>query len=190
MSNPIVIAHHLIFSAYGWWLPNDPRGSSSYKIRNHRLAELGALHHGRKKVQPAGWTIREFYREAASGYLKHALLTFSEHDVREIGDAFRDVIEEQTYTCWACVVMPDHVHLLIRKHKHKAEEMIENFQTHSRLRLRALGSRKPNHPVWGGPGWKVFLDHRPRGVANDRVHRKEPAAVEVTCAEVGVCERI
>ena len=25
--HPIVIAHHLIWTAYGWWLPNDPRGS-------------------------------------------------------------------------------------------------------------------------------------------------------------------
>jgi hypothetical protein len=27
------------------------------------------------------------------------------------------------------------------------------------LRLRASGSRDTDHPVWGGPGWKVFLDH-------------------------------
>jgi hypothetical protein len=27
------------------------------------------------------------------------------------------------------------------------------------LRLRALVSRATDHPVWGGPGWMVFLDH-------------------------------
>jgi len=59
--------------------------------------------------------------------------------------------------------MPDHVHLLIRKHQHKAEEMIENFQESSRLQLRTLGFRSSDHPVWGGSGWKVFLDH-PRAV--------------------------
>jgi hypothetical protein len=29
MLRPIVVAHHLIWTAYGWWLPNDPRGSMS-----------------------------------------------------------------------------------------------------------------------------------------------------------------
>ena len=35
--------------------------------------------------------------------------------------------------------MPDHVHILIRKHKHLAEDMLENFQAASRLRLRNRG---------------------------------------------------
>jgi hypothetical protein len=48
---------------------------------------------------------------------------------------------------------------LIRKHKHRAEEMIAHFQDASRLRLRTTGLRAEDHPVWGGPGWKVFLDH-------------------------------
>ena len=55
--------------------------------------------------------------------------------------------------------MPDHVHVLIRKHKHRAEEMIENLQQSTRLRLSTSGLRSPTHPVWAKSGWKVFLDH-------------------------------
>jgi hypothetical protein len=51
---PIVIAHHIMWTLYGWWLPNDPRGSTSRVIRNDLLTELGELHLGRKKIQPAG----------------------------------------------------------------------------------------------------------------------------------------
>jgi hypothetical protein len=54
--NPLVIAYHLMWTAYGWWLPNDPRGSSSHTIRNDVIAELGELHLGRKQVQPRGET--------------------------------------------------------------------------------------------------------------------------------------
>jgi len=158
MGRPIVIAHHLIFTAYGWWLPNDPRGSSSHTIRCDVIGELGELHHGRKRVQPASGEIREFYREAAKR-LKHQLLLFDDADRREIGAAFEDVITDERYTCWACAIMPDHIHLLIRKHKHTAEQMIEHLQHTSRLRLRARNQRNPIHPTWGGPGWKVFLDH-------------------------------
>lgn len=53
--------------------------------------------------------------------------------------------------------MPDHVHLLIRKHRDSAEMMIENLQQASRQDLIDSGRRAPTHPVWGGPGWKVFL---------------------------------
>ncbi len=158
MARPIVIAHHLIFTAYGWWLPNDPRGSNSKTIRNDVIAELGEVHHGRKRVQPASGEIRAFYLEAGKR-LGHELLTFSRHDVSAIAAAFEEVTKKHRYTCWACAIMPDHVHLLIRKHKHLAVAMIANFQDQSRLRLRASALRSTDHPVWGGPGWKVFLDH-------------------------------
>ena len=48
----MVIAYHLIWTAYGWWLPNDPRGSMSELIASDIIAELGELHYGRKRVQP------------------------------------------------------------------------------------------------------------------------------------------
>jgi len=50
MARPLVIAYHLIWTAYGWWLPNDPRGSGSEELRNDILSELGDIHHGRKRV--------------------------------------------------------------------------------------------------------------------------------------------
>ena len=61
----MVIAHHLIWTAYGWWLPNDPRGSSSHEIRVERIAEMGELHHGRKKAQPSSAELRRFFGDAA-----------------------------------------------------------------------------------------------------------------------------
>ncbi len=158
MSNPIIIAHHLIWTAYGWWLGNDPRGSMSRFIDSSVIRDLGELHHGRKTAQPAGQVIREFYERAAKA-LKYELLTFDAPAIAAIADAFQQVIEQEQYTCYACAIMPDHIHIVIRKHKHHAEQMIENLQLASRLRLRSLALRPSDHLVWGGPGWKVFLDH-------------------------------
>lgn len=159
MPQPLVIAYHLIWTAYGWWLPNDPRGSGSTTVRNDVFADLGELHYGRKRVQPTGRTVREFYEEAAD-LLKHPLLSFSGIDRSEVASAFADVIAQQRYTCYACAVMPDHVHLVIRKHKHEAEEMTQFLKEASRSRLVAQGLRAPTHPIWtGGNGWSVFLDH-------------------------------
>lgn len=155
----MVIAHHLIWTAYGWWLPNDPRGSGSNIVRSDLIAELGKLHFGRKRVQPAGRVVRDFYQRAAE-FLKYPLLTFDVVARNEIALAFAEVIETQRYTCYSCAIMPDHVHILIRKHKHCAEEMTENLRATSRLRLSAMGHRALDHPTWAaGGGWKVFLDH-------------------------------
>src|SRR5262245_59008283 len=82
----MVIAHHLIWVAYGWWLGNDPRGSMSKWIRSDLISELGELHYGRKRMQPKGIVIREFYHRAKD-VLKFPLLTFTPEDVRIIAKA-------------------------------------------------------------------------------------------------------
>ncbi|MFO0805011.1 MAG: hypothetical protein U0791_18050 [Gemmataceae bacterium] len=154
----MVIAYHLIWTAYGWWLPNDPRGSGSTQVNSSRLIDLGELHHGRKRIQPSGRTVREFYEKAAP-LLKHPLLSFDEPARAAIAVAFEEEIDKQNYTCWACAVMPDHVHILIRKHKHLAEDMVANLMEASRLRLIEQGHREQSHPTWiDATGWKVFLD--------------------------------
>jgi REP element-mobilizing transposase RayT len=159
MPQPLVIAHHLIWTVYGWWLPNDPRGSGSKAIHSDVIAELGRLHYGRKRVQPAGWEVRRFYERAAT-VLQHPLLIFDAAARSEIAQAFGHVVAEQRYTCYACAIMPDHIHVLIRKHKHRAEEMIEALKGAGRARLCAAHHRPADHPTWtGGGGWKVFLDH-------------------------------
>ena len=154
----MIVAHHLVWTAYGWWLPNDPRGSTSHSIRNDLVAELGTLHHGRREVQPAGSDIRTFYRQAQQT-LNHPLRTFTAREIEIVGESFAAVIARAPYTCWACAILPDHVHILLRKHRDKAERMIANLQEGSRSALREKGFREAEHPVWGGPGWKVFLDH-------------------------------
>ena len=153
----MVIAYHLIWTAYGWWLPNDPRGSTSHFIHSPVIFELGNLHYGRKRVQPTSSEIRNFY-DQASRRLKHPLLSFDPTRFHTIAQSFDDTIASQSYTCYACAILPDHVHILIRKHRDRAQTMIANFQDGSREQLRATGLREPCHPIWGGPGWKVFLD--------------------------------
>jgi REP element-mobilizing transposase RayT len=159
---PLVIGYHLVWTAYGCWLPNDPRGSGSTAVRNERVAELGEVHPGRKRVQPSGQEVHAFYQQATP-VLQHPLLTFDAVARDEIGRAFGQVIEKLCYTCWACAIMPDHVHLLIRKHKDRAEDMVAELQTASRDRLIEVGMRSVDHPTWtGGTPWMDFVDHPDR----------------------------
>lgn len=126
MPNPLVIAYHLVWTIYGYWLPNDPRGSTSKVIRQDLLKELGELHYGRKRIQPTSRQLREFDDRAAT-VLRFPVIQFGTDAIRTVAQAFAQVVGSCKYTCYACAIMPDHVHLLIRKHKHVAEEMIRNL---------------------------------------------------------------
>ncbi len=153
----MVIAYHLIWTAYGTWLPNDLRGSGSRLVISRKLAALGDAHFGRKPVQPRRAAVREFYAHAEP-LLVHQVLRFGEMQRAAIAEAMDEMIRRTPYTCWACAVMPDHVHLVIRKHKHRAEEMIERLQDATRAGLNRKALVPANHPVWTVGGWRVFLD--------------------------------
>ena len=156
----MVAGYHLIWTVYGYWLPNDPRGSTSHEVRVEAIQSLGEIHYGRKAVQPSSQEIREFHNKARA-ILKHPVLTFDDDEIALIGTVLGEAIAEKGYTCYACAVMPDHVHLLIRRHRDKAEEMIALFQEKSRAALIAMEKRGPLHPVWtDGPGWKTFINSR------------------------------
>lgn len=157
----MVIGYHLIWTAYGWWLPNDPRGSMSHEIRVEKIANLGELHYGRKRIQPSRADLQKFFVESQD-LLHHEPKTFAPEEFPIVAECLGDVVREHGYTCYACAVMPDHVHMLIRRHRDKAETMLEHLQAKSRATLIDANLRGPTHPVWGGPGWKVFLDRAER----------------------------
>jgi REP element-mobilizing transposase RayT len=176
---PLVIAYHLIWTMYGWWLPNDPRGSGSKTIRQDHLKDLGDIHFGRKQVQPAGRVVRQFQADAQL-VLKCPLITLDERLRAAVATIFGKTIEREKYTCYACAIMPDHVHLLVRKHKDRAEDMIDIFKEDARSQLFYQGHVQGEHPIWAsGSGWKVFLDHP------DEV-RRTIAYIEKNPTEIGL----
>jgi REP element-mobilizing transposase RayT len=156
MNERLLIAYHLIWTGYGWWLPNDPRGSGSTIVLEDHIAKLGEVHFGRKKVQPARQVVKEFYEEAKK-HLKFPLLTFGERKIPVIADAFAETMQREKYTCYACAILLDHVHLLLRKHRDQGDDMIEKLQAAARERLAELKFFDPDHPVWTAGGWKRYL---------------------------------
>lgn len=107
------------------------------------LVELGEVHHGRKTIQPAGPVIRKVYSKTKSLW-KHDLLMFDSSAINTITASFADTICRKK--C-ASAIRPDHVHLLIRRHRELPEAMIEGFQSENRVKLIESQQRSSDHPV-------------------------------------------
>ncbi len=95
---------------------------------------------GARSNRPGKWSAT--FTTRARDVLKFPLLDLTPADVAAVAEGFAEAITSERYTCYACAIMPDHVHIIIRKHKHQAEQMIEALQLASRLRLSTLGLRR------------------------------------------------
>lgn len=153
----MIIAHHIILTGYGHWLPNDPRGSLSREFRSPGLEALGAIHFGRRSSQPSGEQIRSFY-EAAAGRLKYPVVWFDGAKRQAIAEAFGRIVWTEKLTCYACAVMRNHAHLLIRRHRLRAQEMIGILKDGSREALVEKGLVPPSHPVWSEDPYVAYKD--------------------------------
>ncbi len=148
----MVIGHHIILTGYAHWLPNDPRGSMSLEVYSPKLAELAQVHFGRKKKQPSREELRAFYREARE-YLAYQVLWFDDAERQAITDAIGRIIEREKLTCYACAVLTNHVHLLMRKHRLSSEHMLGAFKDGIRGHLQTREHVPADHPVFSA-------DHR------------------------------
>ena len=152
-------------------MPNDPRGSLSRELRNAHLGQLGEIHYGRKRHQPTREEIKAFHAEAKK-YLEHPVLWFESPQRQIIGEALGSVVGRKNLTCYACAALPDHAHLLVRRHRIKAQEMIELLMAASRDALVRSRHVPPDHPVWSRDYYVKYKD-TPRAVhaAADYIHR-------------------
>ena len=168
-----VIAAHLLLTGYGHWLPNDPRGSGSSEIRSAPLRELGDLHRGRKRVQPARAELRTFYRDAEPK-LMHPTVWFDAAMRDAMAQAVGRVISANGYTCWALAILRNHLHAVIRTHRDKADVMLGKIADGTRERLHELRAVPEGHPVWSERPYKVFLKTRGDVVGRIDYVRKNP----------------
>lgn len=162
----MVLGYHLIISAYGFWLPNDPRGSWSEIVRNPKLREFGEA----TKVTTHRSVARKPHdrrlRLAAKAALSYPAVTFNGVQARAIARGFGRYVEKSGVTVWACATMPDHMHLVIARHRYDVEIIGNLIKGEATKRLLAEGlhpfqDKKTEDgvpPCFGRKWWAVFLD--------------------------------
>lgn len=131
----MVIAHHLIFTAYGFWLPNDPRGSWSDFVRNWELYWYGGASKVTTRLSLAQDTHDRTLRHVQKTALRYDPVRFTDAQIHCVARGFARAVNESGYQFLACSIMPEHVHIVVRRHRNPGERIIGHLKTRATQQL-------------------------------------------------------
>jgi REP element-mobilizing transposase RayT len=146
----MIIAYHAIFTTYGTWLPNDPRGSYSKELYNSQLEALSGVKYGRQNPQPPQNLLIKFWTDAAL-CLDRSPFFINDDSRPVIAAAFKKVVRRLGIKIPACAIMNDHVRILILRSKHRVEYIV------NQLKGAATAALKLKKTPWSRGCWKTFI---------------------------------
>ncbi len=163
----MIVGYHIIFGAYGFWLPNDPRGSWSDCVGSWDLFRYGPATKTTERRSVAHKAHDHAQRLATKNALRRPAVKFTGVQARAIGRGFADYVEQAQFPVWACAIMPDHVHIVVGRLRIKIEQLVVQLKgsatrsltaesLHPFGHLRDARARPPKCFARGE--WKVFLD--------------------------------
>ena len=163
----MIHGYHVIWGAYGFWLPNDPRGSWSDFVASWELARFGNATKSleRNDIDHGQWAA---WRSDAVSALKFPPVVFSGLQAREVGTGFANGVRKSGYTIWASSILPEHVHLVIARHTYDVEQMCNLLKGEATKQLkkeaihpqaRFIDERGKMPSMWAEGEWKVYLDN-------------------------------
>jgi REP element-mobilizing transposase RayT len=156
----MAIAWHLTFGMYGFWLPNDPRGSwSDYVFAKHLYAFGGAAKVNTRHSR-AYDTHDHQKRLEAKKHLQFPPVQLTGDQALIVSSGFKQVVMDTGLVIHACAIMPDHVHLVLGQHQRKVESLVNQLKSCATKQLTIAGK----HPLdgqrspWSRGYWLVYLD--------------------------------
>ncbi len=165
----MIHGYHVILPCYGFWLPNDPRGSWSDFVARWELVRFGRSTKSREQRRLIDLTDEErARRDSARAALLYPPVTLSGHQALSIAKGFANAAAQNGYSIWACSILPEHVHLVIGRHTYKVEQIanllkgaatrqLNEDHRHPLAAYAKPGKRPPC--MWASRQWKVYLDH-------------------------------
>ena len=158
----------MILPMYGFWLPNDPRGSWSDFVRKWELVRFGAATQTieRRPLDELS-NVEIQQRDAARQSLTYRPVFVDGHQALAISRGFAEQISKSNYTIWACSILPEHTHLVIARHSYKVEQIVNllkgaatrwivNEGRHPLVEFAKPNERPPR--MWASREWRVYLD--------------------------------
>ena len=155
----MILASHVIFGTYGFWLPNDPRGSWSDFVGNWELARFGKATTVTTRRSLARVSHDRELRLAAKQALRYPAVKLTGPQALEVARGFIRAIEDADYTIHACAILPEHIHLVLGRHARKPRHVVGHLKARATRQLKESGLwPSTEQPVWGLKAWVVYLD--------------------------------
>ena len=152
-------------SMYGFWLPNDPRGSWSDFVAAWELLRFGKATKVSTRESVAHVRHDREQRLAAKRAMKYPPVLLNGKQAQVVGRGFARSARESGYPVHACSILEDHVHLVLGTHERTIEQIVRHLRGRATQALRMEGI----HPleayanadgsvpsVWSDGMWKVF----------------------------------
>ncbi len=162
----MIHGYHVIWGTYGFWLPNDPRGSWSDFVYAWELVRFGQATKSieRADINPIQYAT---WRASARKSLKHPAVTLTEQQTLEVANGFKQFVDKSKLTVWACSIMPEHVHFVFGRQRYKIEtaanllkgeatRKLVELECHPMENYRNDKGRLPS--MWGENQWVVYLE--------------------------------
>ncbi len=163
----MIVGYHIIFGTYGFWLPNDPRGSWSDFVGSWELFRYGPATKTTERCSLASRPHDRGRRLAAKEALQRPAVRFNGLQARAVGRGFGEYVRRSGLVVWACAILPDHVHLVVGRPGMKVEQLVIQLKGAATERLKEEGlhpfgemkDEKGRTPKCFARGeWKVYLD--------------------------------
>jgi REP element-mobilizing transposase RayT len=162
----MIHGYHIIFGTYGFWLPNDPRGSWSDFVASWELLRFGKSAKGMERLNIAPDEL-ERWLCAAREALRFPSVSLSAAQIRGVATGFGNSIRKSQYGVWACSILPEHVHVVVGRHSYNAEQIANLLKGEATKALNA----ESIHPqrryadetgkvpsMWAEKQWVAYLD--------------------------------
>jgi REP element-mobilizing transposase RayT len=163
----MVLGYHIILSAYGFWLPNDPRGSWSDTIRVYELLRFGPATKVTTTRSVAHTPHDRELRRAAKEALMHKPVRFTGLQARAIARGFDIAASERDYVIHALAILPDHAHLVLRAHARPIDGIVRHLKARATRQLSVESIHPFKHDPradgtfpspWARNHWSPFID--------------------------------
>ena len=164
----MIHGYHVILPMYGFWLPNDPRGSWSDTVRKWELVRFGPSTKSLQRKSLDELTPAEIARrDAARKSLAYRPVSLTANQILTVGEGFAAQVAKSGYTIWACSILAEHVHLVFARHTYKVEQIVNLLKGAATRKCvecnchplagYAKGNKRPPR-MFAEHEWKVYLD--------------------------------
>ncbi len=163
-----MIGQHIIFGTYGFWLPNDPRGSWSDFVGSYEtLSQSRSRHQNNEHRSLAYDKHNQQARIEAKEVLKREPVLFDEGQRAIVAEGFSRSAYKGNVKVIACAIMPDHVHFVLGPHRLGGDKLAGFMKAEATKALVAakvhpfLAEMEEDGSVphcWVRGEWKVYID--------------------------------